>query len=148
MEYDVLAVELLEKMIALYKFKTHRHINEALHGESFVLQYIALKGGAVLPGDISLEMKVSSARVAAALNSLENKGLLTREIDKNDRRKVIVEITAEGRNFTEKHRNNIIYGATKFLNLLGENDAKEFVRIMGRVTEVMPELWENWSLEY
>jgi DNA-binding MarR family transcriptional regulator len=147
MDYDVLAIELLGKMTALYKSKTHKHINEALHGEAFVLQYIALHGGIALPGNISIEMKVSTARVAAALNSLENKGLLTRQIDKNDRRKVIVEITPEGRNFTENHWKNIVSGASMFLGLLGEADAREFVRIMDRVTDVMPELWEKWSLE-
>ncbi|MCL2697048.1 MAG: MarR family winged helix-turn-helix transcriptional regulator [Oscillospiraceae bacterium] len=143
---DDLALELLENMKALFKTKTHHHINEAMCGEAFGLQYIAMNGGSVLPGDISSEMNVSSARVAAALNSLENKGLITRSTDKNDRRKVIVEITPQGRDIAEKHWNNITYGASKFLSLLGENDAAEFVRIMGRLKEIMPELWRNWSL--
>jgi DNA-binding MarR family transcriptional regulator len=147
LDYNTLAVELLKNMKVLYKSKTHKHINEALYGESFVLQYISLNGGSVLPGDISLELKVSSARIAAALNSLESKGLITRQIDKNDRRKVIVEITSEGSETAEKHWNNIVCGASKFLSLLGEDDAKEYVRIMGKVTEVIPELWKNWSLE-
>lgn len=143
---DELAIELLENMKALFKTKSHQHINEALCGEAFGLQYIAMNGGSVVPGDISGEMNVSSARVAAALNSLENKGLVTRRIDKNDRRKVIVEITEEGRSHAEKHRNNIIGGAVKFLELLGENDAKEYVRITGRLKNIMPELWRSWSL--
>ncbi|MDR2531645.1 MAG: MarR family transcriptional regulator [Oscillospiraceae bacterium] len=146
MDYDELAVELLEKMNALHRTKAHIHVNEALCGEAFVLQYIALNGGSVLPGDIGSKMNVSSARVAAALNSLESKELITRRMDKNDRRKVIVEITPQGKDFAEKHWANIVCGATKLLNLLGEKDAKDFVRIMGRMTEVMPELWKNWSL--
>ena len=146
MNCDKLAIELLEKMQALFKTKTHTYVNEALCGEAFGLQYIAMNGGSALPGDISSEMNVSSARVAAALNSLEGKGLITRRIDKNDRRKVIVEITPEGRDSAEKHWSNIVDGATRFLNLLGEDDAKEFVRIMGRMKDVMPELWKNWSL--
>jgi DNA-binding MarR family transcriptional regulator len=146
LDYDNLAVELLENMKALYRTKTHLHLNDAMCGEAFGLQYIALNGGSVLPGDISSEMNVSSARVAAALNNLEGKGLITRRTDKNDRRKVIVEITPEGKDIAEKHWNNIVYGATKFLALLGENDAKEFVRIMSRMKDVMPELWKGWSL--
>ncbi|MDR2559885.1 MAG: MarR family transcriptional regulator [Oscillospiraceae bacterium] len=146
MNYDELAVKLLENMKALFRAKTHQRINDAMCGEAFGLQYIALNGGSVLPGDISAEMNVSSARVAAALNNLENKGLITRRTDKNDRRKVIVEITPEGREIAEKQWKNIVDGATKLLNLLGENDAREYVRIMGRMTEVMPELWKSWSL--
>jgi len=143
---DKLAVELLENMQALHRTKTHIHVNEALCGEAFGLQYIAMNGGSVLPGDISSEMNVSSARVAVTLNNLEGKGLITRQIDKNDRRKVIVEITPQGKEFAEKHWKSIVGGASIFLELLGENDAKEFVRILGRMSEVMPELWKKWSL--
>ncbi|MCL2020238.1 MAG: MarR family transcriptional regulator [Oscillospiraceae bacterium] len=146
MTRDKLAVELLENMQALHRTKTHIHVNEALCGEAFGLQYIAMNGGSVLPGDISSEMNVSSARVAVTLNNLEGKGLITRQIDKNDRRKVIVEITPQGKEFAEKHWKSIVGGASIFLELLGENDAKEFVRILGRMSEVMPELWKKWSL--
>jgi len=144
--YDELAVTLLENMKVLFKAKMHQRVNDAIGGEVFGLQYIAMNGGSVLPGDISSEMNVSSARVAAALNNLENKGLITRRTDKNDRRKVIVEITEDGRIHVEKHWNNIIDGTAKLLELLGENDAREYVRIMGRIKDVMPELWKNWSL--
>ncbi|MCL2107720.1 MAG: transcriptional regulator [Oscillospiraceae bacterium] len=149
MDYDKLAVELMEKMLALHKSKLHRNINEALHGEAFILQYIAMntgRDGGVLPGDISLEMSVSSARVAAALKNLENKGFVTRRIDKSDRRKIIVEITPQGKDSADKYYSKIVDEVTRFLQLLGEGDAKEYVRIMGRVAQAMPELWENWRL--
>jgi DNA-binding MarR family transcriptional regulator len=143
---DELALELIENMKELFRAKMHQRVNDAMGGEVFGLQYIAMNGGSVLPGDISTEMNVSSARVAAALNNLESKGLVTRRTDENDRRKVIVEITEAGRNQAEKHWNNIIGGATKLLELLGENDAREYVRITGRLKDIMPELWKNWSL--
>jgi DNA-binding MarR family transcriptional regulator len=146
LEYNDLAIELLGNMKALFKAKSHQRINDALCGEAFGLQYIAMNGGSVLPGDISSEMNVSSARVAAALNNLESKGLITRRTDKNDRRKVIVEITEDGRIHAENHWNYIVGGAVKFLNLLGEDDAREYVRITGRLKNIMPELWRNWSL--
>jgi len=145
MDYEKSAVELLEKMHELHKAKPHKQINEALQGEAFILHYIAVSKKSVLPGDIGLEMNVSSARVAAALNSLENKRLITRRIDPNDRRKIIVEITPEGKDFAEKHYQTVITGVSKLLYLLGENDAKEYVRILGRVTEIMPDLWLDWQ---
>ena len=147
MDYNALAVEMLDKMHAQYKSTAFKQIHEALHGGAFILQYIALNGGSVLPGDICLKMNISSARVAVVLNSLEKKGLITRKIDENDRRKVIVSITADGRESAEKQYNHIIEGASKMLGLLGENDAKEYVRIMGKMMDIMPELWKNWSLD-
>jgi DNA-binding MarR family transcriptional regulator len=146
MEYEKLAVELLENMKALFRAKMHQRVNDAIGGEVFGLQYIAMKGGSVLPGEISSEMNVSSARVAAALNNLESKGLITRRTDKNDRRKVIVEITEEGRTSVDKHLSKITGGTAKLLEMLGENDAREYVRITGRLKDIMPELWEDFSL--
>ncbi|MCL2085183.1 MAG: MarR family winged helix-turn-helix transcriptional regulator, partial [Oscillospiraceae bacterium] len=84
------------------------------------------------------EMRVSSARVAAALNSLEQKGLITRQINKDDRRKILVGVTEHGKKMAEKHRQDVIGVAAKLLNLLGEHDAKEYVRITGKLAEIAP----------
>ena len=112
-------------------------IYEAMHGEAFVLRYIMLQEGDVLPGEIGGEMGVSSARIATALNSLESKGLITRQIDLNDRRRILVRITPEGRAFAEEQEQAVVEGTAKMLALLGEHDAKEHVRIMGRMAEIM-----------
>ena len=140
MDYTALTIELIKNMQALRKIKPHKNINEALHGESFVLHYIASSGGDVLPGDISSEMCVSSARIAAALNSLENKGLITRQIDTSDRRKILVGITPEGRALEEKNRLYVVEEASKMLAMLGEHDANEYVRITGRLAELVSKL--------
>lgn len=139
MDYTELAAELLKKMQMLRKAKPQKNINEALQGESFALLYIALHGGDVLPGEISNEMEVSSARVATALNNLENKGLITRRIDKSDRRKILVSLTQEGKEIALKHHQEVLENAAKMLHLLGEHDAKEYVRITGRLAEIVPE---------
>ena len=137
MDYPALATKLLDSMQALHKARPQKHINESLHGGAFVLRYIALHGGEVLPGEISGEMGVSSARIAAALNSLESKGLITRRIDPNDRRKILVGITPEGTALAQEQQQAVIQGASKMLALLGEHDAKEYVRITGRLAEIM-----------
>jgi len=137
MDYSALATQLLDSMQALHKFRPQKHLNEAMHGEAFVLRYITVKNSDVLPSEISGEMGVSSARVAAALNSLEGKGLITRQIDLNDRRKILVRITPEGRALAEEQEGAVVEGTAKMLALLGEQDAKEHIRIMGRLAEIM-----------
>jgi len=142
MDYSQLAAELLLKMQALRKMKPQKNIHESLQGESFVLHYIAHHGSDVLPGEISSEMDVSSARVAAALNSLENKGLITRQIDRNDRRRILVRLTPEGKETADRHQRKVVEGAAKMLALLGEDDAREYVRITGRLAEMLPQCGE------
>jgi len=137
MDYPALATQLLDSMQALHKFRPQKHINEAMHGEAFVLRFIMVQNGDVLPSEISSEMGVSSARVAAALNSLESKGLIIRQIDLSDRRKILVSITQEGRALAEGQERAVVEGTAKMLALLGKQDAKEHVRIMGRLAEIL-----------
>jgi DNA-binding MarR family transcriptional regulator len=136
-DYNALAEELLDKMRTLHKMKPHKNISDTFMGETFVLYYIAFRNGDALPSEIGHEMGVSSARVATALNSLEEKGLVTRRIDQNDRRKILVSITREGKELAEKNYQTVLGMAAKMLELLGERDAREFIRITGRLAETI-----------
>lgn len=138
MDYTELAKQFL---YYLGQFQSHGHqrrIDETLRGEIFVLLYIFKKGDNVLPGDISNKMNISSARVAAILNNLENKGFISRQIDKSDRRRILVHLTPEGIELAEKRNKMTVNTAARTLELLGEQDAKELVRIMGRLAKLIP----------
>lgn len=140
MDYIELAKQFLNHS---YQFKNRGHqkkIDETMQGETFVLLYILRQGDIVLPSEISNEMNISSARVAAILNNLENKGLITRRIDKSDRRKILVDLTQEGIESAEKHNQMVLNMTARMLELLGEHDAKELVRIMGRLAELAPKI--------
>ena len=82
-------------------------------------------------------MKTSTARTAAALRSLEAKGCILRSIDKNDRRRVLVELTAFGSKKVEELRKNLYDGAVYALNALGD-DAEEFIRLIDKLTDPTP----------
>jgi len=146
-DYEKLALELFNKMHSLRKAKPQKNIDGALQGEAFALHFIALQGGAVLPGAIKREMNVSSARVAQALNNLEEKGWITRKIDKSDRRKILIEITEEGRSAAEKNDKAIIGLTAKMLCMLGERDAKEYVRITGRLADIISNCNESYETD-
>ena len=138
-DYSALAVELLEKMHDLHSAKQQKDIDEALRGEAVALHYLAHHNGKVSPGQIVSEMKVSSARIAQTLNSVEKKGWITREIDPSDRRKVLVALTPTGEDAAAEHLQRITDLTTKMLALLGEKDAKEYVRITGKLAERVKE---------
>ncbi|MDP3448338.1 MAG: helix-turn-helix domain-containing protein, partial [Eubacteriales bacterium] len=97
MDFTELAREYMEVLFKMRKRKNDKKINDSMHGEQFVLTYVSKHGGSVIPSEISNEMGISTARIAAALNNLENKGLVTRRIDERDRRRILVELTAAGR---------------------------------------------------
>ena len=139
MDFEVLAKEFLKNMIMLHKARHQRFTQEGIQGESIVLHHIG-KHKEIIPGHISDAMGVSSARVAAVLNSLESKGLITREIDSGDRRRIIVKLTPKGAEQAEAQRKKNMELISSILTELGEHDAKEYVRITGKLAEVLSDL--------
>ena len=137
MDYTVLAADLLERMRELRKAGFQRHLEGHLQGENFVLSYLALQQQYALPSNISKEMNVSTARVTATLNKLEKKGLITRKISTDDRRKVKVEITEKGRKRAESLHCAFLVHAAELLRRLGDDDAKEYLRITGKLAGII-----------
>ena len=138
MDYRELAEMFMRNMVAMRKADSQKKIDSAMRGETFVLQYLSDRREDVLPSEISGEMGISTARVATALNSLENKALITRRIDTNDRRKILVTLTSEGKRAIEEHHNEILQDIASMLESLGEQDAREYVRITGKLAAYMP----------
>ena len=137
MDYEKMAVELLEKMMSLRRGGFQRHLNEYLQGENFVLCIIASHKQKITPSHISKEMNVSSARIAVALNNLENKGMVTRQINNNNRRQILVEITKKGKEQAELIHETVQAHMEEFLSLLGEKDAQEYLRITKRLADIV-----------
>lgn len=139
LDFEQMAQEYLETMFYMRKVNSHKEIHDSVHGENFVLFFISQNGGKVIPSDISNEMGISSARVAAALNSLEKKGLIIRKIDTEDRRRILIDLTDSGREQVNSHFRMVMNMVKNMLQYLGENDAREFIRIMKRLAEKGPE---------
>ncbi|HMM06719.1 MAG TPA: winged helix DNA-binding protein [Clostridiales bacterium] len=147
MDYPGLALEFMEKMYLLRQAKPHRQMNKSMHGECFVLQYIAHQQGVVVPGEIRDIMGISSARIAAALNNLERKGLVNRDIDPRDRRRVLVSLTPQGEEMAKMHNRELYEKTVEMLQLLGEEDATTYVRITGRLAELAAQMKETETVE-
>lgn len=142
MDYRELASEFIKIMENSHKLRRanpQKQIDESLQGERFVLQFIASQNRDVLPGEISTEMGISSARIAVTLNGLEKKGLITRQIDTSDRRRILVDLTLEGKTLVEERRQEALERVTKMFSRLGEHDAREYVRITAKLAEVDPQ---------
>lgn len=133
MNYNELAEQLLKHIYFQRKNNRQHQINEFFQGEAFILQYVYQHKDGVFPNDISNSMSITTGRVAAALNSLEKKGFINREIYKNDRRQILVTLTQAGKEMAENQRNESIQRIIKMFESLGEHDAKEYVRIMGKL---------------
>lgn len=135
MDYRDLALEFIEVMNQTRKRNISKQIDDSMRGEHFVLNYISEYEGNVTPSDISNEMGITSARIAAALNGLEKKGLIIRSIDPQDRRRILIDMTDSGKEQVRNHYEKVLSTTTNMLRHLGEEDAMNYIRIMKKMSE-------------
>ena len=131
-----------EAAIAFYRvLSKHRdgriaQIDMLHKGEIFVLGYLVMNRETTTPSELAQATHTSTARVAAILGNLEEKGQITREIDKDDRRKIQVTVTEAGR----ERAYAVWKKAREFLRdvfvQMGEEDTALFLRLFDRFLEL------------
>ena len=130
MDYNSLADELFYMLSQFSKSPFQEHSRNFATGELAILFYLNKIQNGATAGDICNYMQVTSGRIASALNSLEKKKYIQRKNHDNDKRKVIVYITESGREYIIEHYENGITLTQSVLDNLGENDARELIRLM------------------
>ena len=105
-------------------------------GEQFILHYLYKNKRPMLPSEISAAMRSSSARVSAALNTLEKKGLILREIDPANRRNILVSLTDDGAEYIQALVAKRNQQLLEILTAMGEEDAAEYVRLTKKLFEI------------
>ena len=136
MDYEQLAEEFITRMIQMRFSDLNMSINEAMHGDHFILAYVYHNDSA-LPGELAQAMQTSTAYVAKMLRNLEEKDLIRRTLDVNDRRRILVTLTEKGKNQAEKDAAYVKDGVKWMLSTLGDEDAAALVRILRKISEKM-----------
>lgn len=136
MHLDQMARELFFA-IGAFQAGPIRRVEELSQGEMAMLGYLILGGGEVNPTQMSRHLDLSTARVANALNSMEKKGYIRRTHDLVDRRRVLVTITDMGREKAQESMDQAMEGLKELLVELGEEDARTFVQVMGKVAAII-----------
>lgn len=119
--------------------KFESEIFPKIKNDIFILSYLYHHNGMAHPKDLSREFMISSARMAVLLKQLEEKGGIVRKTDPEDNRQTIVQITAEGSDFFEACNAKIIGFLAKLFEEIGEDDARELIRINKKMMNVITE---------
>ena len=139
MYYESLAAQLFETAVAANYNHNAVGIDSGSHGETFALACLKKRGGSALPKELSADMKVSSARTAAIINQMEQKGLVERVPHHEDGRKTVIRLLPEGEEFFNKKKYHLMNVMTGILRQLGPDDASEYVRLQLRLAEIVRE---------
>lgn len=134
------ATEFINLLQSFYQLQRN-NMKLFFRGEESMLLFLYEKTQTevITPSDLSDELNISTARVATSLNSLENKNYLTREIDKDDRRKIIINLTDEGKKKSIELKENHFVMFNQIISKLGEKDTEELLRIGKRLKTILEE---------
>lgn len=127
-----LSDELIEVLRQYYYMKTPLGLENFMQGEMKVLSYIhyTAGGGEIATGDIVSALDMTGGRVAGILRSLEKKGFISRRIDENDRRRIMVSPTPAGSDYVENGREQLRSRLSAIINAMGGESAENFIRSM------------------
>lgn len=87
--------------------------------------------------DIREYLAVSKAAVSQMLSSLEKRGFVIREIDPENRRNLIVALTASGAEILRVKDAEADGRIEKILSIMGEQDAEQFVRLIQKMNDAV-----------
>lgn len=127
----------LRKMCSCTPKPLFSKVEEVDRGTGFVLAYLEESDGEVFAGDLARELRVSTARIAALLNKLENKELVERSRSASDARRTVVKITPKGIEYTAQIKEQILDKVEILLDKVGKEDMSEFLRICREITQAL-----------
>lgn len=86
--------------------------------------------------DIQGHLFVTKGAISQMLGALEKKGYLNREIDKSNRRKLIITLTPSGKELLGKVEHKLDLLLSEIIALIGKDDAMQLISIINRISDV------------
>ncbi len=137
MASDKEVLRLLQEFNSINPLEFMQKIDVQSMGIGNVLGFLMCSGKEVSAGEISEYMHVSTARVAVLLKKMADKGLITKQTDPSDGRRVMVSITDEGKAaFLEKQKEILLYGGA-VVDHFGVERIEEFIESCRQIREVV-----------
>ena len=130
MREENLGEELYSLLAEVLNRKENRVVLDSIRGEYGVLRYLMYVEDQVSAGELTTQLHVVPGRMTDILNSLENKGCITRKKDEEDLRRLKVCITEKGREEESKKRKSIREEYQGMYEILGEQDTQELIRLL------------------
>jgi len=78
--------------------------------------------------------------VSQMLNSLEKKGFIRREIDTNDRRRIVVTLTSEGQEVLQKAKEYFDRQMTMTIEKFGKDNTRQLISLINQLSESIEDI--------
>jgi DNA-binding MarR family transcriptional regulator len=120
--------------------KKNASLIENLRGENAVLTWLVRQEEDVHPGDLAEKLSLVPGRMTDILKTLEKKGMIRRERDPEDRRRVLVRITPKGARSVTERREQIRVQYSGLYEALGLDDTVKLIELLHKVNRYFDEM--------
>jgi DNA-binding MarR family transcriptional regulator len=135
--------QLIEELVNTFrnfkkmKFRNDKDCGEFTHNEKMILFILSdiSQDNIVSLSVLRERMRLAPSTITPMISVLEKKGLIKRNIDKNDRRNISLQISSKGREFTNRIQAEIRDQMSKYIEYIGEDDTKQLIRLIAKTTE-------------
>jgi DNA-binding MarR family transcriptional regulator len=90
--------------------------------------------------DVWCDLSISKSAVSQALGVLEKKGLINREMDKDDRRKILVTLTGQGKTVLRQAEKQTRQMFESIVSHVGEKKVRELIDLFTIFTDAVETL--------
>jgi len=133
--------EFTQMVFRLHKVKMFNFIHNLNTREVYTLIRINECKGKInqicFHDELEKHLAVTKSAVSQMISSLEEKGYITREIDRNDRRKFEWSITGKGQELVEELRNTVDIAIKKTITQFGEDNMRQFIRLFNQFADTL-----------
>lgn len=135
MNYNKKAEEIFETLTKRKKYIGELSSNIS-QGESGVLLYLLNANSNVSQSELSESLGVTMPRIVAVINTLQNKELIEKNLDSNDKRKSIISITNKGKDNIIKKKKDAIKFIENVIKELDEQEIEQYIAISKKIEQI------------
>ncbi len=146
MASDKEVIALLQEFSSIHPLEFLQKIDVQSMGISNVLCFLMCADHEVSAGEISEYMNVSTARVAVLLKKMSDKGLIEKQTDPSDARRVLVAITDSGKALFQEQQREILLYSGAVVDHFGVDKIQEFIGICRQIRDIIDKV-EKQELE-
>lgn len=110
-------------------------IEKSSKGANVVIKILARMNEPTNPKHLAETLNLSTARIAAVLGNLEKRGLISRTMDPDDRRKINVSLTERGKEVAKAEKQEMRAKIVHVFELMGEEDTKKYLELTAKFVD-------------
>ncbi len=130
------AAALLQEWNELHQNQMFQNLAVPEQGIQLALDFLSGRSGEeTSSGDLARALRVSSARTAALLNKLEDRGLITREPCPEDGRKTNIRLTPKGEEAVTRIHAQVLSWMEQLVEDVGADNLRTYLKLSEKIKE-------------